>query len=354
VSLKANYFKLGLFVVGAIIAGVIVIVVIGSGRWLQPRLAVETYFNESVQGLDVGSKLKYRGVVIGEVTRIGFTYNKYQQDRPMQQRSRYVLVEAQIQPKLLGGRAAGAGDLSDQKTADLEIERGLRMRLAPQGITGTSFLEIDYVDPPPAVIAIDWVPTSIYIPSAPSTVTTVVNAVIDILTRLHNLDIEGTLANLDTLLKTTTEKVAAVDTKSISGRADRVLAKMETSLDNLATKQLSDRGVALLNELRETNADLRKTIASPAFQKLPDDAAAALARVQAILNDPNVNASLAHLSQTLSRLDRIVGGGEADLTITFDNLRQITDNLRDLTEESKRYPANVIFGEPPKPPENIR
>ena len=83
-SVKANYFKLGLFVVGAVVAGIIVIVVIGSGRWFQPRLSIETYFNESVQGLDVGSKLKYRGVEIGQVTRIGFTYNKYQQDRPMQ------------------------------------------------------------------------------------------------------------------------------------------------------------------------------------------------------------------------------------------------------------------------------
>lgn len=352
-SLKANYFKLGLFVVGAVIAGVIVIVVIGSGRWLQPRLSIETYFNESVQGLDVGSKLKYRGVVIGEVTRIGFTYNKYQQDRPMQQRARYVLVEAQIQPKLLGGRV-GAGDLSEQKSADLEIERGLRMRLAPQGITGTSYLEIDYVEPLPPALAIDWIPTSIYIPSAPSAVTTLLNAATDILTRLHNIDIDGTLANLNTLLATANERVSAVDAKGISQRADRVLAKMEKSLDNLATKHLSDQGVALLTELRATTAELRKTVASPALQRLPEDTAAAVARVRAILDDPNVNASLAHLTQTLTRIDRIIGGGEADLTITFDNLRQITDNLRDLTEEAKRYPANVIFGEPPKPPERIR
>ncbi len=52
-----------------------------------------------MQGLDIGSKLKYRGVAIGEVTQIGFTYNKYQQDQPMAQRARYVLVEAQIQPQ---------------------------------------------------------------------------------------------------------------------------------------------------------------------------------------------------------------------------------------------------------------
>ena len=234
------------------------------------------------------------------------------------------------------------------------IEEGLRMRLAPQGITGTSYLEIDYVEPAPPTLAIDWTPDNVYIPSAPSTVTTVVNAAIDLLTRLHNMDIEGTIINLNTLLVTTNEKVAAVDTKDVSQRAARVLAKMETSLDNLATKHLSDQGVALLTELRATTAELRKTVASPALQKLPDDTAAAIARVRAILDDPNVNASLAHLSQTLTRLDRIVGSGETDLTVTFDNLRQITDNLRDLTEEAKRYPAHVIFGEPPKPPERVR
>ena len=53
-----------------------------------------------MQGLDIGSKLKYRGVVVGEVTRIGFTYNKYQLDLPMAERARYVLVEAQIEPRL--------------------------------------------------------------------------------------------------------------------------------------------------------------------------------------------------------------------------------------------------------------
>ena len=179
-SLKANYFKLGLFVIGAIVAGAVVLVVIGSGRWFQPKLTIETYFNESVQGLDVGSKLKYRGVAIGEVTRIGFTYNKYQLDRPMAQRARYVLVEAQIEPRLLGGRAA-AGDITNPENARMEIERGLRMCLAPQGITGTSYLEIDYVDPPPSILPIDWTPDNTYIPGAQSTVTTFVNSAIEVL-----------------------------------------------------------------------------------------------------------------------------------------------------------------------------
>ncbi len=350
-SLKANYFKLGLFVIGAIVAGAVVLVVIGSGRWFQPKLTIETYFNESVQGLDIGSKLKYRGVVIGEVKSIGFTYNWYQQDRPMEQRARYVLVEAQIQPKLLGGRA-GAGDLTEQKRVDLEIEKGLRIRLAPQGITGTSYLEIDYVDPPPPVLPIDWVPGNIYIPSAPSTVTTVVNSLVETLQRLHNLDIEQTIANFNRLMVTTNARIDAIDTKQISQRTVTALAKFEATLDSVAAKKLSDEAVALLVELRASNVELRKTLANPALQKLPDDAAAAIARIRVIVDDPNLPKTISHLSRTLARFDRILGAGEADLAVTIENLRQITDNLRDLTEDAKRYPANVIFGGPPRPPES--
>jgi paraquat-inducible protein B len=301
-----------------------------------------------VQGLDIGSKLKYRGVSIGEVTRIGFTYNKYQLDKPMSERYRYVLVEAQLEPRLLGGRA-GAGDLTDPESASMEVERGLRMRLAPQGITGTSYLEIDYADPPPPILPIDWTPDNIYIPSAPSTVTAIVNAAAEIMDRLHKLDIEGTVANFNKLLVTTNSRIDAIDAKAISQRTERVLAKVETTLDSIDSKKLSTEAVALLAELRASNAELNKTLANPALQKLPDDAAAAMARVKDLVSDPKLAKTLSSLERTMSRLDRIFGGGEADLATTIDNLRQITDNLRDLTEETKRYPANVIFGAPPPP-----
>ncbi len=347
-SLRANYFKLGLFVIGAIVAGAVVLVVIGSGRWFVKKVTIETYFNESVQGLDIGSKLKYRGVAIGEVTRIGFTYNKYQLDQPMSLRARYVLVEAQIEPRLIGGRT-GAGDLATPEGAAQEVAKGLRMRLAPQGITGTSYLEIDYVDPPPPVLPIDWVPENIYIPSTPSTLASIVNDVTDIAEKLKKLDLAGLGKHLDELLVTTNAKIAALDTKAISERTDRTLAKLEKKLDDFDAKKISGEGVALLAELRKSNDDLAKILADPAWQKLPADTAAAVARARAILEDPSLPKAIANLSRTLARLDRIVGGGEPDLARTIDILRIITDNLRDLTEETKRYPANVLFGAPPAP-----
>jgi ABC-type transporter Mla subunit MlaD len=347
-SQKANYFKLGLFVIASVVAGVVVLLIIGSGRWFERKITIETYFNESVQGLDIGSKMKYRGVVIGEVTRIGFTYNVYQQDLPMTQRARYVMVEAQLQPRLVGGRAA-AGDLTSTDNARQEVERGLRVRLAPQGITGTNYLEVDYVDPPPPTLPITWTPSTVYIPSARSTVTQFVNAAQEILERLHRLDVEGTVDNLNKLLATANTQIGAIDVNGLQKRINGTLGRVDSTLDGLQAKKLSDEATGLLAELRGTNAELRKTLANPALQKLPEDAGAAVAKIRDFVSDPKLTSTVNHLERTLSRLDRIVGGGEADLTSTLENLRHITDNLRDLTEDAKRYPSNLLFGEPPKP-----
>ena len=347
-SQKANYFKLGLFVIGAIAAGVVVLTIIGTGRFLQKRITIETYFNESVQGLDIGSKMKYRGVEVGQVTRITFTYVKYEQDRPMGDRKRYVLVEAQIQPRLVGGKAAN--DIASPESTAMEVEKGLRIRLAPQGITGTSYLEVDYVDPAQnPQLPIDWTPDNIYIPSAPSTVLQLVNSASEIMERLHKIDVEAVVTNLNKLLSTANDRIAALDTRALQQQTVKTLAKIDATLNDIAAKKISDEAVALIAELRQSNAELKSTLGSPAFKKLPESADAALQEVRKVVGDPRIGSSVAHMERTLTRLDRIFGGGEADLTTTIENLRQITDNLRDLTEDAKRYPSNVIFGAPPRP-----
>ena len=239
--------------------------------------------------------------------------------------------------------------MTDVDNARMEVERGLRLRIAPQGITGTNYLEMDYIDPPPPVLQISWTPTNVYIPSAPSTVTTFVNAAQEILDQLRNLDVDATVANLNRLMITTNDRIAAIDTKGLSERADRALAKIETTLDGVQGKKISDEATALLAELRQTNTDLRKTLANPVLQKLPEDAAAAIASVKTLVSDPKLAKSVAELERIMGRFDRLFGRSDTDLATTIENLRQITDNLRDLTEETKRYPANVIFGSPPPP-----
>ena len=351
-SAQANNFKLGLFVIGATVALVLLLLIVGSGRWFQSKTIVETYFNESVQGLDIGSKMKYRGVVIGEVTRISFSYVKYELDKAMGERKRYVLVEAQLEPRLVGGKAST--DIASPETTGVEVERGLRVRLAPQGITGTNYLEVDYVDPGTPVLPIDWVPEYIYIPSAPSTVSTFVNAATEIVDRLKKLDIEGMVANLNNLMVTANDRIASVDTGRLQQRTEQTLARIDSTLQEIQAKKLSNEAQGLIADLRKSNSDLQATLNDPAFKALPRDASNALQSMRTLVADPKLTQSVAHMERTLGRLDRLFGGREADLGTTLENLRQITDNLRDLTEDVKRYPSNVIFGAPPRPLERTK
>jgi paraquat-inducible protein B len=272
----------------------------------------------------------------------------------MAERLRYVMVEATIIPRLIGGRA-GAGDLTRSDTAKAEIDKGLRVRLAPQGITGTSYLEIDYVDPKTnPQLPISWEPANLYIPGAQSTVTQFVAAASEIVERLRNVDIDGTLANLNRLLVNTNKRVEAIDTADLTKRSSSVLSKLETKLDQLPMDKLGKDGSALLAELRQSNERLSKILDDPAWKNLPRNADATVAQARKLVEDPNLASTIAHMQRTLARLDRIVGGTESDLSTTLANMRQISENLRDLTENAKRYPSAVILGEPPPPIKGVQ
>ena len=67
---RGSYFKLGLFVLVAVGLGLAALVVLGVGVFFRQPVYMETYLDESVQGLDVGSPVKHRGVQIGVVQQL--------------------------------------------------------------------------------------------------------------------------------------------------------------------------------------------------------------------------------------------------------------------------------------------
>ena len=69
-SAEARYFRVGLFVlVGVALIGSCTVILGGRGLFKDPIL-LETYFDESVQGLEVGSPVKLRGVQLGTVSLV--------------------------------------------------------------------------------------------------------------------------------------------------------------------------------------------------------------------------------------------------------------------------------------------
>ena len=67
---RANYSKIGLFVVLGFSAALALAVGLGATRSQRTPVPFFTYFNESVQGLDVGAPVTFRGVGIGRVGEI--------------------------------------------------------------------------------------------------------------------------------------------------------------------------------------------------------------------------------------------------------------------------------------------
>ena len=70
-SAKANYFKIGVFILSAAALAVVGVIVLGAGALFEKKIIMETYFDESVQGLGIGAPVKYRGVTVGSVEHIG-------------------------------------------------------------------------------------------------------------------------------------------------------------------------------------------------------------------------------------------------------------------------------------------
>ena len=329
-SARARYIRLGAFILGALIIAVIFVIAFGAGYWWRPKVLMETYFDESVQGIDVGSPLKYRGVNIGEVSRIGFTYTEYEQDKPPAQRRQYVLVEATLRTRELTGEL---GTIDSTMVGQL-IERGLRVQMAAQGLTGAYYLELDYVDPARnQPLAIQWQPDDLYIPSTRSTVGQIVSGAESLVRKLERANLDEVMLNLNALMVT-----------------------LNTTLKALQTDRLGDNTVQLLGELRDTNRSLQGILTNPAWREIPREASTTLASARRMLESEQLPQTIDRLSQTLQtfdraagRLDRALVGPERELPLILDNLRQTTENLRDLTESLRRSPRSVLFADPPAP-----
>ena len=183
---EINYLKIGSFVLVGLFIFILAIIFLGSGKLFQKTIYVETYFNESVQGLLEGSPVKYRGLQIGYVKQISFVSQIYKNtiEKHHGLYSRYIYVKMAITADAL----TTAPEQALKIALASDINTGLRIKLALQGLTGNAYLELDYVNPrahPP--IEIYWKPRYYYIPSTTSTLTSLADNISSILDELKEV-----------------------------------------------------------------------------------------------------------------------------------------------------------------------
>src|SRR5215472_3801202 len=67
---RINPTTIGAFVVSAIVLVIAGVLVFGGGKFFQERLPYVLFFDSSVEGLNVGAPVIFRGVQVGQVTAI--------------------------------------------------------------------------------------------------------------------------------------------------------------------------------------------------------------------------------------------------------------------------------------------
>jgi paraquat-inducible protein B len=308
VSQETRYYRVGLFVFAGIALLVAAVLLLGGGTFLQPTVMFETSFDESVDGLDIGSPLKIRGVTVGRVKEIQLARDLYTMPDGASLPDEHA-IDVVVRVEVVSDRGRSIPSDDRHQMVSEWIRQGLRLRLTTTGITGVAYLEGDFLRPDqfPATRP-PWQPRYSYIPAAPSTLRTFRSAAERVLERVEQVDVEGVLTRLNTLLTTVNSAAEKLDLESLQARA-----------------------VTLLEDLHALSADVRAEFAEVNTAELTTHVAGVLHQFEATLADV----------RQLVRRD----GGQVDSML--ENVRVISQNLRDLSETLRSYPSLLLLGEPP-------
>jgi phospholipid/cholesterol/gamma-HCH transport system substrate-binding protein len=335
---RANYFKIGAFILAGTGLLLAMLLVLGAGVLFRQYRLVETYFDSSVEGLEQGAAVTFRGVPIGRVETIAPVAARYQTSRP------YVLVRLAVETGAFGDHRPD----SDRFMLE-EHGRGLRLRLNLRGVTGTALLEADYLDArrfPP--LEIDWTPDYPYIPSAPSAMQLLTASADRIMTGLHDLDIIQLTSALQRTLTAMSETLEGIDSRQLSVEAQKLLVDLQQT--NGQMNALLQEGTATVSDLRVLAGEVR-----PPLKRLLSAAAEAAVRLEKMTGElamtGDLPETLKRLRQTVSQFENLVSDNQHDIGATVNNLRIFSEDLREISEEARRHPSRLFFGAPPPPAE---
>ncbi len=318
-----SYFKIGIFVITGAIILLAAIIIFGGGDSFKDKIFIETYFNQSVEGMSVGSPLKFQGVPIGKVTHIGFVFNHYRTDYT------YVYVEAEIYTSEIGGKhGLEEIELKEKfrrlsKNINENINVELRLELSPLGITGLAFLNAVYLNPKIyPKLRIDWKPDHQYVPSAPGAITQITKAIEKLTSAIDEIDLPKLVKNIEKLIENLNSSVTDAKVKEISEDLRGALTQFnevgEKVNSILNSKELTDS----IKDLSVSMENIKDTT-----NKLPE--------------------TVDEINKGLKEAKDYISTKEQNITIIFENLESITEKLNEFSNTLNNYPSWTLFGDPP-------
>ena len=354
---KAAFLRVGLLIVVGACAIIGLLLFLSGDRFRKGQM-FETYFTESIQGLEIGAPIKFRGVSLGRVSKIGLVSAEYPRSAAGavdEESYRLVYVRFTIE-------ADRVGRMPDSESA---ARSGLRARVASQGITGLSYIELDFVKlgsfPEIPERPLPWTPVGDYIASVPSTLAQVQDAAQQLLAKFNKIDIEHLQVSLIALLDDVRRSVNNGDVHTLLARATGLIDTMEKTVSDADVRatlthlngliahvetMLLDANVpALMTDFRATSTALRDVVQGKEVRTLLTNAAVAADRFAVAAG------KLGPVIAALEATARRAGEGTADLQQAIVPLlrdaQAAAANVRETTDALRQYPAGTILGGPP-------
>jgi phospholipid/cholesterol/gamma-HCH transport system substrate-binding protein len=314
---KTSKFMIGLFVTIGILIGMVAVVWLGASKYFEKGKTYVTYFDESVQGLQVDSAVKYRGVEAGRVERIRVAPDNR-------------LIEVVMKINLRG-----------------KLEREYVAQLKAAGITGIVFVELDRKetdkpDPSPKITFASQYPV---IPSKPSDVKQLLTGIDNVIQSLNKIDTQGISDQIKSTLKVLESVVASLN--NVVGSVDKALG----------TGKLEEAIVEVKNTLLKVQnfvSDAQKDLQAMNLGKSGTNIESATARLDKIMNSGEIEAVLAEVKDAAKNMNQLVEGLDKrslaitnNIKATSENLKRASESLEMLTERVYASPSDLLFGEPP-------
>jgi phospholipid/cholesterol/gamma-HCH transport system substrate-binding protein len=314
---KTSRFMIGLFVTIGILIGMVAVVWLGASKYFEKGATYVTYFDESVQGLQLDSAVKYRGVEAGRVERIRVAPDNR-------------LIEVVMKINLRG-----------------KLEREYVAQLKAAGITGIVFVELDRKesDKPDVSPKITFASEYPVISSKPSDVKQLLTGIDNVIQSLNKIDTQGISDQIKSTLKVLESVVASVD--NVVGSVEKALGtgKLEDAVGEVKNTLLKVQGFV---------SDAQKDLQAMNLGKSGANIENATARLDQIMNSGEIEAVLADVKDAAKKMNQLVEGlDKRSLAITnnikgtSENLKRASESLEMLIDRVYASPSDLLFGEPP-------
>jgi len=320
-------FSVGLFLIIGITVIIFGVIWLGLSNYLEKGRLFVSYFDESVQGLDVDSPVKYRGVHIGRVHTISVA--------PDGKLIEVILIiESEIKPD---------GD-----------PQNLVAQLKSVGITGLMFLELEQksldsgADP-----KFDFKPQYPVIATRPSQISKIRQGIEDIFELFRALDADTISQQLTSALKKVNKTIDDAKLAELVGDVRSTVKSLQRLVD---TKQMNQ----LLSSLEKTsgnfsqmavNADGGITEIRQTVNRLGEVIDSSGGNIEGVTADLKASATeikraMETATDLLENTDRQVDTIQRQILVTLNRIDRATDTLNRFLDQLANQPSQVIFSAP--------